>query len=149
MISLKQIETDLVTAMKAKDQIAVGVLRGLKTRIQNEKVSKMVEELSEDEILALVRSEIKKRKEAAEAFQKGGNSESSQKELSEAEILNKFLPPQMSEAEIAKIAEEVIASGNFVAADFGKAMGALKMRAGTNADGSILAKVLKQKLSDK
>lgn len=146
MISLKQIETDLVTAMKAKDQIAVGVLRGLKTRIQNEKVSKMVEELSEDEILALVRSEIKKRKEAAAGFEKGGNVESSQKELSEAEILAKFLPPQMSEEEIAKMAEEVIASGNFVAADFGKAMGALKAKVGSNADGALVAKILKEKL---
>ena len=146
MISLKQIETDLITAMKAKDQLAVEVLRGLKTRIQNERVSKMLEELPENDILALVRSEIKRRKEAAEAFEKGGNIESKEKELKEAEILLKFLPPQMSEEEIGKMAEEVIASGSFTAADFGKAMGALKAKVGTNADGATVAKILKEKL---
>jgi uncharacterized protein YqeY len=158
MISLKQIESDLVTAMKAKDQLSVGVLRGLKTRIQNEKAAKgrpeaLTEgsipgskELTEEEILALVRSEIKKRKEAAAGFERGGNAESSQKELQEAEILGKFLPPQMSEEEIAKMAEEIIASGGFKAQDFGKAMGALKAKAGSNADGAVLAKILKEKL---
>lgn len=52
MISQTQIEQDLVTAMKAKDQLAVEVLRGLKTRIQNEKVAKMAEELDENSIIA-------------------------------------------------------------------------------------------------
>lgn len=146
MISLKQIETDLITAMKTKDQIVVDVLRGLKTRIQNERVTKMVAELSEDDILALVRSEIKRRKEAAAGFEKGGNTVSQNKELKEIEILQKFLPPQMPEEEIAKMAEEIIVSGGFTAADFGKAMGMLKARAGTNADGAIVAKILKSKL---
>ncbi|MBL8029859.1 MAG: GatB/YqeY domain-containing protein [Candidatus Doudnabacteria bacterium] len=146
MISLQQIEKDMITAMKAKDSVAVGVLRGLKTRIQNEKVSKMVEDLGEDEILALVRSEIKKRKEAAQGFEKGGNVEAKDKELAEAEILSKFLPPQMSEEELGKIADAVIAEGGFIAADFGKAMGVLKAKAGNNADGASLAKVLKEKL---
>lgn len=146
MLSLKQIEQDLITAMKAKDQIAVDVLRGLKTRIQNEKVSKMVEELSADEILSLVRSEVKRRKEAAEAFGAGGNNQSKDKELKEAEILTRYLPPQMSEEEIGKLAEEVIAAGSFAAADFGKAMGALKAKVGNSADGAVVAKVLKEKL---
>lgn len=153
MLDLKQIETDMIAAMKSKDSVAVDVLRGLKTRIQNEKVSAARSErgdapteLTEDEISALIRSEIKKRKEAAAAFEQGGNMESKDKELKEAQILSKYLPAQMSEEEIGKLAEEVISSGSFGTADFGKAMGALKARAGNNADGATLAKVLKEKL---
>jgi uncharacterized protein YqeY len=146
MISLKQIETDLVTAMKAKDAVAVDVLRGLKTRVQNEKVSKIKDELSEDEILALIRSEVKRRKEAAAGFEQGGNAEAAQKELKEAEILQKYLPAQMSEEAVIKLADEVLSAGAFTAADFGKAMGALKAKAGNSADGALLAKVLKEKL---
>ncbi len=146
MISLQQIEKDMITAMKAKDSVAVGVLRGLKTRIQNEKVSKIIQDLSQEDILALVRSEIKKRKEAALGFEKGGNTEAKDKELKEAEILSKFLPAQMSEEEVSKVVDEVITAGGFTAADFGKAMGALKAKAGNNADGAMLAKVLKEKL---
>ncbi len=157
MISLKQIETDLVTAMKAKDAVAVDVLRGLKTRVQNEKAAAgrperskgsdlSADELSENEILALIRSEVKRRKEAATAFEQGGNSEFAQKELKEAEILQKYLPAQMSEEAVAKLADEVLSAGAFTAADFGKAMGALKAKAGNTADGALLAKVLKEKL---
>lgn len=146
MISLAQIEQDLVSAMKAKDQILVGVLRGLKTRIQNEKVSKMLSELSEAEILPLIRSEIKKRKEAAEGYRQGGNKEAEEKELKESEILSKYLPAQMSEEDIAKMAEEIISSGGFTSVDFGKAMGQLKAKVGPNADGATVAKVLKEKL---
>ena len=97
MISQKQIETDLITAMKAKDQIAVETLRGLKTRVQNEKVSKMKDELAEADIIALVRSEVKRRKEAAASFQNASRPELADKELKEAGILEKYLPAQMSE----------------------------------------------------
>lgn len=145
MISLQQIETDLVTAMKAKDQVAVDTLRGLKTRIQNEKVSKM-KDLSEDDILALVRSEVKRRKEAAESFQQGGRQEAAEKELTEASILEKFLPAQMSEDVVAAEADKLIAEHSFTAADFGKAMGQLKSKLGNSADGSMVARVLKAKL---
>lgn len=159
MISLQQIETDLTVAMKAKDQIAVDTLRGLKTRIQNEKTAARgrpersegslpsgQKELTEADIIALVRSEVKRRKEAAESFTAGNRPEAAQKELTEAAILEKYLPPQMSEAELSKMAEEVIKAGNFAAADFGKAMGMLKAKAGQSADGALMAKMLKERL---
>ncbi|MBI5530423.1 MAG: GatB/YqeY domain-containing protein [Candidatus Doudnabacteria bacterium] len=146
MISLSQIEQDLVSAMKAKEQVAVEVLRGLKTRIQNEKVAKTKAELDEAEILALVRNEVKRRKDSAEAFVSGGRQELADKELMEAKILEKYLPAAMPEEDIAKIAEEIIAANSFTAADFGKAMGQLKAKIGTAAEGAIMAKVLKEKL---
>lgn len=145
MLSLDQIETEIKEAIKAKDQLLVDTLRGLKTRIQNEKIAKM-KDLGESEILALVKSEVKKRKEAAESYGIGGRAELQGKELKEAAILEKFLPPQMQESELKVLVEKVIAENNFTVKDFGKAMGQLKAQVGEAADGSKLAKLLKEKL---
>lgn len=145
MISLSQIEQDLTAAMKARDQIAVDVLRGLKTRIQNEQIAKL-KDLSETDIIALVRSELKKRKEAALSFTSGGRLELAEKELKEAGILEKYLPRQISETEISALIEKFLAENQLTAKDFGAAMGKLKARAGDSADGATLAKLLKEKL---
>lgn len=149
MISLPQIENDLKDAMKAKDSISVDVLRGLKTRITNEQIAKTSAKkgnLSEEDLHNLVRSEIKKRKEAAEAFTKGGRVEMAEKELAEAKILEKYLPAQMGEEELVKLIDQTIAESGFTAKDFGKAMGVLKARVGTAADGATLARLLKERL---
>jgi uncharacterized protein YqeY len=147
MISKQQIETDLVTAMKAKDQLSVEVLRGLKTRIQNEMISKSPGvELSENDIIALVKNEVKRRKESAETYKTGGRAELAEKELNEAKVLEKYLPEQMSEEQIGKIVDEVLLANTFTAQDFGKAMGQVKAKVGNNADGSLVAKILKEKL---
>lgn len=145
MINLSQIEHDLTEAMKARNQLVVDVLRGLKTRIQNEKISKM-KDLAEADLVALIRSEIKKRKESAEAFTKGGRVEKAEQETREGEVLQKYLPPQMGEAELLILVGQVLAENNFTAADFGKAMAVLKAKAGDMAEGATLSKLLKAKL---
>ena len=145
MVSLQQIEADLKEALKTRNQIAADTLRGLKTRIQNDRIAKG-RELEEADFVALIRSEVKRRKEAAEGFNKGNRAEMAQKELSEAGILEKYLPAQMSEAELADIIEKEIAATGATAKDFGKVMGKLKAEIGDRADGATLAKLLKEKL---
>lgn len=145
MISLQQIESDLTVAMKAKNQLAVDTLRGLKVRLQNEKISKM-RDLTEADVVALVKSEIKRRKEAVESFTAGGRSDMAEKEQAEAKILEGYMPAQMPEQEIVKIIDAIIVQNSFAAADFGKAMGKLKAQVGNLADGSLMAKLLKEKL---
>ena len=145
MLSSQQIDTDLTVAIKAKDQIAADTLRGLKTRIQNERISKM-RDLSESDLVVLVRSEVKKRKEAAEVYQKGGRQELADKELREALILEKYLPVQMPEAELLSLIKKIITENNFIAKDFGAAMGMLKKQVGDKAEGATLAKLLKDRL---
>ncbi len=159
MISLQQIETDLTTAIKARDQMAADVLRGLKTRIQNEKTAARrrpdpalnageasLGDLSETEIVALIRSEVKKRKEAATSYENGGRKELAEKENREAEILQKYLPQQMSEEELSALLDKTILENGFSAKDFGQAMGKIKSAVGDKADGATLAKLLKEKL---
>jgi uncharacterized protein YqeY len=145
MITLSQLESELVSAMKAKDQLLVDTLRGLKVRLQNEKISKMAD-LTEEQVTALVKSEIKRRKEAAESFSAGGRSDMAEKELAEAKILEAYMPEQMSEAEILSLVDSVVAAGNFTAADFGKAMGMVKAKVGQAADGGTVARLLKERL---
>lgn len=154
MISLEQIETELITAMKAKDQVAVDTLRGLKVRLQNERIAKKSREagsgsagdVSQEDIISLVKSEIKRRKEAAESFTSGGRAEMAEKELAEAKILEKYLPAQLSEEELSSLIDAAILENGFTAGDFGKAMGSLKAKVGQSADGAMLAKILKEKL---
>lgn len=162
MLSLSQIEADLTAAMKAKDQTAVDTLRGLKTRIQNEKIAKTAgngrpersegslpsgqKELTEADIIALIRSEVKRRKEAAQSFEVGGRGEMAAKELQEAGILEKYLPAQMSEGQLLELIDKAVAENAWTAKDFGQAMGKLKAQIGDKADGATLAKLLKEKL---
>lgn len=144
-LSLPHIQELLVEKLKAKDQLAVDTLRALKTRIMNDQIAKG-SELTSEEILSLVKSESKRRKEAAEAFTAGDRAEAAAKELAEAEILSQFLPEQVSEADIATAIEAKIASEVWTTADFGKAMGALKQHFGNSADGGTVSKILKEKL---
>lgn len=144
-LSLQMIEEQLTAVLKEKNQIAVDTLRGLKTRITNEQISKG-SELTSDEILTLVKSEAKRRKEAVDAFTAAGRSESAAKETAELDILSRFLPEQLSEEQIAAKIDEQIAANSWTAADFGKAMGSLKQAFGNDADGSVVAKMLKERL---
>ncbi len=144
-MKIEQIEEALTSAMKSRDQIAVDTLRGLKTRIHNEQIAKG--ELKETDMLALVQSEVKRRKEAEAAFRDAGRTEQADKEQAEAKILSVFMPPQLSEEELTAKIEAKLAENSWTAKDFGAAMGALKAELGNSADGAALAKILKEKLN--
>lgn len=143
MVTLQNIEADLTEALKARDGVRVDTLRGLKTRIQNEQIAKG-RALEDQELAALLRSEVKRRREAIESFTLGGRSEMADKEKAEAELLSAYLPKGPSEADIAVVIEKLIAEGA-TSAQFGPAMGKLK-GAFPEADGALLSKLLKEKL---
>ncbi len=145
MVTLETIEQDLTTSLKSRDAIRTGVLRALKTRLQNEQIAQM-KDLSDDQVTALIRSEVKRRKEAAEAFKTGGRTELAAQEEQESAILATYLPQGPSAAEITAQVDSLIAENSFTAKDFGQAMGKLKA-ALPNADGAELARVLKEKLT--
>jgi uncharacterized protein YqeY len=159
MISLSQIESDLKAALKAKDSLTANTLRGLKARIQNEQTANGRPErsegspagtgkkdLAEAELLALVRSEVKRRKDAQEAYINGGRQDLADKEAAEAKILEVFLPAQMPQEQLSATIDKTISAMSATAADFGKVMGKLKAELGDAADGATLAKLLKEKL---
>lgn len=145
MINLELIETNIKEALKSRDSLTANTLRGLKVRIQNEKISKL-RDLTESDIVALIRSEVKRRKESATAFKEGGRADMAEKELAEAEVLEKYLPAQMSEAQILEVIQKTVTENNFIAKDFGVAMGKVKAIVGDKADGGTVARLLKERL---
>lgn len=145
MLTLTQIESDLVAALKARDQHTADTLRALKTRVQNEQIAQM-KDLEGDSLIALVQSEVKKRKEAAASFTQGGRSDLAERELSEVAILGRYLPEQASEQEIQAVIDALLAEGVFTVKDFGVLMGKLKEKFGATADGGTISRLLKEKL---
>ena len=103
--------------------------------------------LLEDEVLEIISSEIKKRKEAVLLFEKGGRIELAEKEKEEAKILEKYLPEQLSEEEIKKLARDIIEkNGAKDLKDTGKIMAELMPKLKGKADGSLVSKIVKELL---
>lgn len=146
MVTLTEIEQQLISALKSRNALEADTLRALKTRIQNEKISKGTD-LTEEDYLSLVKSEVKRRKDAAEVYTNGSRPELAEKEKKEIEVLMKFLPAQVSEEEISAFIEKIVSENSFATGDFGKAMSLLKVHFGAGADGSVLSKILKEKLT--
>jgi uncharacterized protein YqeY len=144
-MDLNQIDIDLIAALKTRDALKVEVLRGLKTRVQNEKIAKQ-RDLEAPELLNLIRSEVKRRGDAQALYEQGGRQDLAKKELDEATILKAYLPPEMDEAEVGAKLDQLIANNNFIAAQFGQAMAAAKQMFGDQVSGATLSKILKDKL---
>jgi len=143
----EKIKEDLKSALKGKDELKASVLRMLIADIKNLSIEKK-EDLSEDEVQAAVKSAVKKRKDSIESYKSGGRDELAQKEEDEIKILEEYLPEQMGEDEVAQIVEEVISGmGEVSHADFGKVMGVAMGKLKGQADGNVVSKVVKEKLS--
>jgi len=161
----EKIQQDLKTALKEKKELELLVLRILNAAIINKekekryKISKEKPELTEkelekesqlidEEVLGVISSEIKKRKEAILEFEKGKREDLVSKEKQELEILEKYLPEQLSEEEIKKLVKEAIEkTGAKEIKDIGKVMAELMPQIKGKADGSLVSKVVKELLS--
>lgn len=139
----EQISSDLKEAMKSRDDLKLQTLRMLSAALHNEEIAKGGE-LDEAATHAVIRREVKKRKEAAESFRAGGRAEQGDKEEAEGKILEIYLPQLMNEAEVLKIVEEEIAANP--GAQLGQIIGAVMKRAAGQADGTAVARLVNQKL---
>jgi uncharacterized protein YqeY len=145
---LKKIEQDFNQAFKNKDELVVLVLRQIKTALTNAEIAKNREALSEQEIIKILRSEIKKRKEAIELYQKGGRPELAAKETKEIEIVSQYLPPALSEEQIrAKIQEVIAQSKASSQKDAGKVIGQVVKEFNGQADGNTVSQLVKELLA--
>ena len=145
----EQIEKDLKEALLAGDKAKVETLRGLKAAILNEAVAQNARDtgLADDQIQKILAKESKKRQEAADLYQQGGSAERASLELAEKAIIDNYLPEQMDEAEIVKLADEAIAAtGAAGMQHMAKVIAAVKAKTGGAADGSVIARIVKDKL---
>ena len=136
-------------AMKAKDTVALASLRSIKSEILKAKTaSSNKEDMSEAEELKLVQKLVKQRKDSAQTYKEQNREDLAEAELAEAKIIEQFLPAQLSEEEIGKDVEAIIAeTGASSMKDMGKVMGMASQRLAGKADGKTISKIVKEKLS--
>lgn len=135
--------------MKARDEVVTSTLRMALAAVKSAEVAgKQARELSDDEVLAVLAKEAKKRREAAEAFAGAGRADSAAKERAEEEVLARYLPAQLSDEEIANIVRETLAANGFTTmAQMGPAMKAVQAAIAGRAEGGRVAAEVRRQLS--
>ena len=144
----EKIQSQMTDAMRNKDQLRLSVLRMMKTAVKNKEIEKM-KPLEENEVMAVLNTLVKQRKDSIEQFRKGGREELAQKEEAEIKIIEEYLPAAASEDDIRKAIDEAVQeTGAASMKDMGKVMkAALARLAGKSADGSRVSQMVKEKLS--
>ena len=143
----KQIEDKLNTALKAKDKNTYPTLRLIVSAIKDAEIaarSKGQKEIKDADIRGILKKMIKQRNESSEVYKKAGRTELLENETKEIDVINTFLPKQLSEEETKKICEEAIKSvGASSMKDMGKIMGALKSKHADTLDFSKVSEIIK------
>ena len=144
----EKIQSHMADAMRSKDQLRLSVLRMMKSAVKNKEVDKM-KALEEGEVIAVLNTLVKQRKDSVEQFRNGGREELAQKEEAEIKIIEEYLPAAASEEETRQAVEEAIQeTGAATMKDMGKVMKATMARlAGKTVDGSRVSQLVKEKLS--
>jgi uncharacterized protein len=147
----ERIQTDLTTAMKAREQLEVSTLRMVIAAIRNAAVAgDEAVVLSDDQVMGVIRSEAKKRAESAEIYAQNGRAESAAKEQAELAVIERYLPAAMTDDQLNAIVAEEVAAAEAAGASGPKAMGgvikAVRDRVGDGADGGRIAAAVKSAL---
>ncbi len=152
MSTLKdRLRTDLTAAMKERDQVRSSTLRMVLTAITNAEVAgKTARELTDDDVIGVLSTEAKKRREAATAFEEGGRAEMAAKEKAEAAVIADYLPEQLTPEEVSALVsaavEQTGAAGEGMRA-MGKVMGVVQPQVKGRADGGAVAAEVRRQLA--
>jgi uncharacterized protein len=151
MSTLKdRLRADLTASMKARDEVRSSTLRMVLTAITNAEVAgKVQRELSDDDIIGVLSTEAKRRREAAVAFQEGNRPEMAAKEVAEGEVIADYLPEQLSEQEIADLVTSAIVQTGAAEEGMramGKVMGVVSPQVKGRADGGAVAAEVRRQL---
>ncbi len=143
-----RLNEDLRTAMKGRDELTVSTLRLALAAVRTAEVSGAeARELSDDEVLAVLTKEAKKRREAATAFAGAGRADQAEKENAEGAILDRYLPAQLNDAEIAELVAGALAAGGFSGkGQMGPAMKAAQAAVAGRAEGGRVAAEVRRQL---
>ena len=150
MTILDQIEKDFIQSFKAKDELAVLTLRQLKTALGNAEIAKKRQKLTEEEVVKSLKTEVKKRRDAIELYQRGGRPELADKEQKEIELINRYLPEELSTEKIRATVQTVIKqAGASSLQDLGRVMGLAMAQFKGRADGTAVSQIVKEELTPK
>ncbi|GAB2693022.1 GatB/YqeY domain-containing protein [Thalassiella azotivora] len=147
-----RMRADLTEAIRGRDELTAATLRMVLTAVQVAEVAgSEARQLSDDEVQAVLRSEAKKRREAAEAFAGAGRAESAERERAEEQVIERYLPAQMDDGTLAALVAEEVAkaaeAGRTGMAAMGSVMGAVKPRVGQQAEGGRVAAEVRRQLA--
>lgn len=144
----EKIQQDIKAAMLAKDSVALASVRGIKAAILLAKTSEGAKELDDAAIVKIIQKLVKQRKESAEIYSQQNRPELAQNELAEAAVMEKYLPRQLSEAEIEEKVKEIMAQvGATSIADMGKVMGVATKALAGQADGKVISALVRKLLA--
>lgn len=152
MSALKdQLQSDLTTAIKSRDEVTAATIRMALTAITNEEVSgKEARALSDDDVLTVLGREAKKRREAAEAYDAASRPELADRERAELEVITRYLPQPLTDDEVRAIVDAAVAEATAGGASGGQAMGAVmkivQPQVKGRADGGAVAALVKSAL---
>ncbi|WP_449537025.1 GatB/YqeY domain-containing protein [Ferdinandcohnia sp. Marseille-Q9671] len=148
MSLLERLNNDMKTAMKNKEKDKLSVIRMVKAALQNEAIKLGTGEVSEEAELTVLTRELKQRKDSLREFSNAGREDLVNKIQTEIEILEVYLPKQLSEEELVEIVKETIDEVNASSkAEMGKVMAAIMPKVKGKADGGLVNKVVQQQLS--
>lgn len=143
----EKLKADLKEAMLARDEKRVGVLRLLLSELNYAKIQKGDAFRGTEDIIGVIHKAVKQRKESIDSFKKGGREDLASLEQAELEILQAYLPEQMSDEELTKIVDEAInKTGATSMADMGKVIGLVLGAVGGKADGARVSGIVKERL---
>ena len=146
----EKIETELKEAMKQKAELKVSVLRMFLSALQNKATEKRAKgaEMTEEDMMAIMRSEVKKRKDSIQEFTKGNRKDLADKEEAELKLLENYLPAEMSDEDLEKIIKKVLENiGPVTIKEFGKVMGAVMKETKGQASGDRVSAEVKKFLA--
>ena len=147
MTMMEVVTNDLTAAMKEQDKFTLSVLRMLKSALQLEKISKK-HDLDDNEVIAVIKKQVKTRKDSIVEFEKFNKTEEVEKLNKEIEVLTKYLPPELSKEELEKALDEIFAEVKPESIkDMGKIMKAVSSKLGNSVDMSLVSSLVKEKLS--
>lgn len=148
-----RIQTDIMAAMKAKDEVALTTLRGIKTAIMQYKTSSNFKgdrdsNLSDSEVIKIMQKLAKERRETADVYKNAGRTELAEKELAEANIIDNYLPKAMTESEVEEMVKTVIAeAGATSMKEMGLVIKNVNAKANGRTDGKTISTIVKRLLS--
>lgn len=144
---VKELDKDIIEAMKEKDSVKLATLRGVKGNMKMQNIDHK-KEINDELLIEVVSKEIKTRNESIKEFEKGSRQDLIDKTKAEIEILNKYLPEQLSKEEIEQIIDKVFAEVNPTGMkDMGKIMGAVTPLVKGKADMGIVSSLIREKLN--
>lgn len=144
MSLIDRLQQDMKLALKSRDELTLSTVRLLLSSVSYAQIEKGGQ-LTDDEVLQVLSREAKKRKESIEAAERAGRTDVAEREKAELQIINKYLPEQLSEAEVEALAREIaVEVGAVDIKDRGKVMGPLMQRIRGRADGKLASQVVER-----